>query len=85
MTVRKVEIERLSVISSKPFEEVLATLEAAVGDPDMVEFMKPLHDAHTFAEFESVVHKQLGTTGLMMFTKFDHGAVMRKLDSILLK
>jgi len=27
MTVRKVEIERLSVISSKPFEEVLACLE----------------------------------------------------------
>jgi hypothetical protein len=30
MTVRKVEIERLSVISSKPFEEVLETLEAAI-------------------------------------------------------
>ena len=28
MTVRKVEIERLSVISSKPLEEVLTTLEA---------------------------------------------------------
>jgi hypothetical protein len=31
MTLSKVEIERLSVISSKSFEEVLATLEAAVG------------------------------------------------------
>jgi uncharacterized protein (DUF302 family) len=78
MTVRKVEIERLSVVSSKPFEEVLTTLEAAVGHPDMVEFMKATHAAHTFAEFESVVHKQLGTTGLMMFMKFDQGAVLRK-------
>jgi uncharacterized protein (DUF302 family) len=78
MTVSKVEIERLSVISSKSFEEVLATLEASVGHPDMVEFMKAMHAAHTFAEFESVVHKQLGATGLMMFMKFDQGAVLRK-------
>jgi uncharacterized protein (DUF302 family) len=78
MTVRKVEIERLSVISSKPFEEVLATLEGAIGHPAMVEFIKAMHSSHTFAEFESVVHKQLGTTGLMMFMKFDQGAVVRK-------
>src|SRR5215472_18011319 len=78
MTIRKVEIERLSVISSKPFEEVLTTLEAAIGHPDMVEFMKTTYASSTFAESESVVHKQLGTTGLMMFMKFDQGAVLRK-------
>src|SRR5215467_15193969 len=78
MTVRKVEIERLSVISSKPFEKVLATLEAALGHPNMVELTKAMHASHTFAEFESVVHKQLGTTGLIMFMKFDQGAVLRK-------
>ena len=78
MTVKKVEIERLSVISSKPFEEVLTTLEAAIGHPDMVEFMKATHASQNFAEFESVVHKQLGTTGLMMFMKFDQGEVLRK-------
>ena len=78
MKVRKVKIERLSVISSKRFEEVLATLEAAIGHPDMVEFTKDTDAAHTFAEFESVVHKRLGSTGLMMFMKLDHGAVVRK-------
>jgi uncharacterized protein (DUF302 family) len=78
MTVRKVEIERLSVISSKPFEEILASLEAAIGHPDMVEFMKATHASRTFAEFESVVHQHLGTTGLMMFMKFDQGSVLRK-------
>jgi hypothetical protein len=78
MTVRKIEIERLSVISSKPFEEVLVTLEAAIGHPDMVEFMKETDAAHTFAEFESVVHKRLGRTGLMIFMKLDQGAVVRK-------
>jgi uncharacterized protein (DUF302 family) len=78
MIVRKVEIERLSVISSKPFEEILASLEAAIGHPDMIQFMKATHASQTFAEFESTVHKHLGTTGLMMFMKFDQGAVLRK-------
>ncbi len=40
MTIRTIEIERLSVISSKPFEVVVAALKAAVGHPDMGEFLK---------------------------------------------
>jgi uncharacterized protein (DUF302 family) len=88
MTARKVEIERLSVISSKRFEEVLATLEAAIGHTnkrgdlgdfgDMVELTKETDAAHTFAEVESVVHKALGRTGFMLFMKLDHGAFLRK-------
>ena len=38
--IRRVEIERFSVTSSKSFEAVVAALEAAVGHPDMVEFGK---------------------------------------------
>jgi len=56
----------------------LTTLEAAIDHPDIIEFMKAMHASSTFAEFENVVHKQLGTTGLMMFMKFDQGAVLRK-------
>jgi hypothetical protein len=33
MTIRKIEIERLTMTSSKPFEEVIAALEAAIGHP----------------------------------------------------
>jgi hypothetical protein len=50
MTIRKVEIERFSVTSSKPFEAVVAALEAAVGHPDMLEFVKATNCARTFAE-----------------------------------
>lgn len=78
MTIRKVEIERLSVTSSKPFEAVVAALKAAVGHPDMSEFFKVTNDAQTFAELESAVNLGLGRTGLMMFMEFDHGAVLRK-------
>ena len=59
MPIRKVEIERFSVTSSKPFEAVLAALEATVGHPDMVEFVKATKAARTFAELESKVHRGL--------------------------
>jgi uncharacterized protein (DUF302 family) len=78
MTVRKVEIERFSLISSKPFEVVVAALKAAVGQPDMVEFVKETKGARTFAELESAVHSGLGRTGLMMFMELDQGAILRR-------
>ena len=78
MTVRKVEIERFSLISSKPFEMVVGALKAAVGHPDMGEFFKATNDARTFAELKSAVQKGLGRTGLMMFIEFDLGAILRK-------
>jgi len=78
MTIRKIETERLSVISAKAFEVVVAALKAAVGHPDMGEFFRATDGARTFAELESVVHRGLGRTGLMMFIELDHGAILRK-------
>lgn len=40
MSIRKVEIERFSMTSSKPLESVVAALKAGVGRLDMVEFTK---------------------------------------------
>lgn len=77
MTVRKVEIERFSVTTSKPFEAVVAALKAAVGRPDMIEFVNTLKGARTFAELERAVQRCLGRTGLMMFMELDHGAILR--------
>jgi uncharacterized protein (DUF302 family) len=78
MTIRKVEIDRLSVTSSKSFEAVLAAFKAAIGRPDMVEFANAIRDTQTFAELEKTVHQSLGDTGLMMFMEFDQGAILRK-------
>ena len=78
MTIRKVEIERLSVTSSKPFEVVLAALKASVGHPDMAEFSRATNSARTFAELENAVQSSLGGTGLMMFLELDLGAILRK-------
>ncbi len=76
--MRKFEIERLSVISGKSFNETVAALRAAVGHPDMAEFAKVTKGAGTFAELESAIQKGLGKTGFMMFMELDQGGVLRR-------
>jgi uncharacterized protein (DUF302 family) len=78
MEIAKIEVERVSVISSKPFETVLEALRAAVGHPDMADFPKITGGARTFAELESAVRKGLGSSGFMIFMELDHGIILRK-------
>ena len=78
MSIRKFEIERFSVTSSKPFEAVVAALKAGVGRLDLVEFAKASHSTGSFAELEKVINRDMGRTHLMLFLEFDHGAVLRK-------
>ena len=78
MTTRRVVMERFSVVSSKPFQEILASLKSAVGRPDMEEFARATKSARTFAELEDMVRNALGKTELMMFMELDLGAILRK-------
>ena len=78
MSISRFEIERLSVTSSRPFEAVVAALKAAVGRLDLVEFAKASKGPGTFAELETVIDRNPGRTGLMLFLELDHGAVLRK-------
>jgi uncharacterized protein (DUF302 family) len=78
MDRRKIEIERMSVRSSRPFDAVVATLKAAIGDPDMAKLSKVIDGAGTFAELESAVRQSLGKTELMLFMQLDAGMVLRK-------
>ena len=78
MSIRRFEIERFSVTSSRSFEAVLATLKDAVGRLDLVEFAKASKQAGTFAELKEAIDRNLGKTGLMLFMELDHGAVLRK-------
>jgi uncharacterized protein (DUF302 family) len=78
MTIRKLEIERFSVTSAKPFATIVAALKAALGQPDMVEFGKATKSAGSFAELERVAQRGLGPTGLMLFMEFDLGAILRR-------
>jgi uncharacterized protein (DUF302 family) len=76
--IRKIEMERFSLTTSKRFDEVVAGVNVAIGHPDMAEFGRSTHDAHSFAELKSAVEKGLSKVGLMLFMQLDHGAIVRK-------
>jgi uncharacterized protein (DUF302 family) len=76
--IRTIEVERFSLISSKPFDQVVAVLYASIGHPDMAEFGRSTHEARSLAELKSAVEKGLSTVGLMLFMQLDHGAILRK-------
>jgi uncharacterized protein (DUF302 family) len=78
MTIRKFEVQRFSVNSSKSFEDIVAALKAAVGRPDMAKFLIANKGAQTFRELENAVQRSLGNSGLMMFMELDHGGILRK-------
>jgi uncharacterized protein (DUF302 family) len=76
--IKKIEVERFSLTTSKAFDEVIAGVNVAIGHPDVAEFARSTHEARSFAELKSAVEKGLGTVGLMLFMQLDHGAILRK-------
>src|ERR1700722_11382904 len=74
---RKIEIERFSLTTSKQFDEVIAGVNAAIGHPDMAEFGRSTHEAHSLAELKKAVEKELSKVGLMLFMQFEHGGSLR--------
>jgi uncharacterized protein (DUF302 family) len=78
MTIAKVEVERFSLTSLKPFDAVVAALKLAIGQPDMVEFFKETRATKSFPDLERAVHGALGRTDLMLFAEFDLGDILRR-------
>ena len=76
--IKKIEVERFSLTSSKPFDEVLAAVNDAIGHPDMAEFWRSTDRAQSIAELEDAIEKAVGKAGLMLFVEFNHGAIVRK-------
>ena len=76
--IRKIEIERFTVTSSKPFDVVVAGIKASVGHPNMASLWQAVQRATTSTELDAVIQPTLGKTGLMQFVEFDHGMVIRK-------
>ena len=76
--MQQIQVERVSVTSSRPFSEVVSRLETAVGRPDMNAFGKSVTAARSEAELEAVVHAATGPSGLMEFMRLDLGEVLRK-------
>ena len=78
IAIRRVDMERATVISAQPFAVVVSKLAAAIGHPDMSEFARAVTAARTSADLEAIVNAAIGTAGLMEMARFDIGEVLRK-------
>ena len=58
--ISKVEVERFSLTSSRPFDEILSAINDAVGHPEMAEFWSSTQQAQTVGELENSIQKALG-------------------------
>jgi uncharacterized protein (DUF302 family) len=76
--ILKVAMERFSVTSSKPFDAVVAALKASIGHPNMAEFAQATQRATSAAELEAAIQPFLSEIGMMQFTEFDLGMMVRK-------
>jgi uncharacterized protein (DUF302 family) len=78
MQTREIPVRRSSVVSSRPFDQIVGRLTATIGRPDMNAFHTAVVAAPTLADLEDVVHRAIGSSGLMEFVRFDVGQVLRK-------
>jgi len=74
----EIAVRRISVVSSRPFDEVVRQLTATIGHPDMNAFHDAVVAATTGADLENVVQAAIGSSDLMEFVRYDAGAVLRK-------
>jgi uncharacterized protein (DUF302 family) len=51
---------------------------ATIGTPEISAFRRSIAAASSAAEFDAVVQKAIGSSGLMEFIRFDSGAILRK-------
>lgn len=77
MPTREVTVQRFSIISFRPFPEVLSALQSVLGHPDTARFTADMSKARTRTELEEIVRTAIGSSGFMEFTRFNLGAVLR--------
>jgi uncharacterized protein (DUF302 family) len=78
MNTREIAVQRVSVVSSASFDDIVAHLDAKIGHPDMNAFGKAIATARTESDMEEVVEAAIGSIGLMEFIRFDIGGILRK-------
>ena len=69
MPVNQIVVERWSMVSPKPFAEIVAALDDALGHPDMREFGMNVTKANSWQELEHVVRAAIGRSGFMEFAR----------------
>ena len=78
MATTELRVQRFSLVSSRPFSEIVAAIQGRVGHPDMAIFAKDITAAKSSEELESIIHKAIGSSGFMEFVRFNLGEILRK-------
>lgn len=81
MDTHDFQVQRVSFTTQIPFREVVSRIDEAIGHPDPVSLRNDTARAETYLELSEVIHKQVGSSGLMEFARFDLGDVLRKPPS----
>ena len=78
MPIHEFTVERWSVVSPKPFADVIAAIDAVIGHPDMREFAARVGAAAGWQELEEVINTFIGPSGFMEFARFNLGQILSK-------
>jgi uncharacterized protein (DUF302 family) len=78
MTIGTVTVERFSVATSKPFNQVMAALRSALEQPNMGEFIKSTRGTATLAERGHEIHREAPQKGLIIFMELDQAEILRR-------
>jgi hypothetical protein len=61
MSVTQISVQRCSIVSSKPFDQILKSLESVLGHPDMKAFMSAVTAAKDLPELEEIIHHSISS------------------------
>ncbi len=77
----EIPLRRFRMVSSRPFDDVVAALTAPIGRPEMAAFQRGIGAARSLADLEAVVGGAVGASNLMEFARFDLGEILRKASA----
>jgi uncharacterized protein (DUF302 family) len=72
------QVRRFSIVSSRPFDEIVKRVTSTIGRPYLNVFHEAVVAARTVADLEEVVKEAVGSSDLMEFARFDVGEILRK-------
>jgi len=81
METQVVQMERVTFVSTKSFNEIFEKLAEAIGHPDIHEFHQSVSEANTISQVEAIVKKAIGSSELMEFARFDSGGIVGKVPN----
>lgn len=78
MSMKQLNVERLSIVSDRPFQKVVSAIEEQIGHPDLRKLLTGIAVAKSDDEVKALINSVVGPTNLMEFLRLDQGDMLRK-------